>query len=88
MVIRGELNPVITIPISLFKERRLSATSAMDIPKEREPLYDIYLPKEDEYLSLRKKIFIAYTQENCNNPNLVEVTKNKFKLCAASTLYL
>ena len=35
MIIRAELKPVILTPISLFRERRLSVTIAMDSPKER-----------------------------------------------------
>lgn len=31
----AELNPVILIPASLFREKRLSVTIAMDVPKER-----------------------------------------------------
>lgn len=38
MIIRAELNPVILTPISLFRERRLSVTTAMDRAKERATL--------------------------------------------------
>ena len=34
-MVRTELNPVIQIPISLFRKRRLIVTTAMDSPKER-----------------------------------------------------
>ena len=38
MIIRAELKPVILTPISVFRERRLSVTIAMDSPKERASL--------------------------------------------------
>jgi len=40
---RTELNPVILSPISLFKERRLSVTIAIESPKERATLSTIFI---------------------------------------------
>jgi len=35
IIIRIEFNPVILTPISIFREKILSVTTAMDNPKER-----------------------------------------------------
>ena len=43
IITRTELNPVILIPISIFRRKILSVTTAMDSPKERAILSMIFI---------------------------------------------
>jgi len=72
-IIRTELNPVILIPISLFRARILSVTVAIDKPKERASLSIIFICLPLKNTSVQAK---PGRKNTSTNPNIALMMGN------------